>query len=65
MTIREFLGLKVSCDYITIVNNDTLNEVLWDGEYETIDNQIPDKIANSKLVKWSIYDNGIWLWINL
>lgn len=65
MTIREFLGLKVNCSYITIVNANELNKTLWEAKYETIDNQIPDKIANSEMIKWAVEDNGIVLWVNI
>lgn len=65
MTIREFLELKVNCEYITIVNNKGLNKKVWQGRCETINHEIPKEIANSEMVKWSVIDNGIVLWINL
>ena len=65
MTIREFLGLKVSCEYITILNEKELDKTLWQGEYETIDNQIPCWLANSTMIKWSVKNDGIVLWFNI
>lgn len=65
MTIREFLGLKVSCKYTKIVNAKELDKVLWAGEYETLDNQISHWLANSKMIKWAVYDNCIVLWVNI
>lgn len=65
VNVRDFLGSSYRHGYITIKNNKGLNEVLWEGKFETIDNYIKDKIAKLNVVKWGIEDNGIVIYVNL
>lgn len=64
INVRDFLGASYNHGYIIIINNKELNEVLWEGKYETIENQIPSYIAKADVVKWGIQDNGIVIYIN-
>ena len=64
INVRDFLGNSYNHGYITIMNNKVLNEVLWEGKYETIDNYIPDDIDELSVVKWGIENNGIVIYVN-
>ena len=65
VTVRDFLGSSYNHgDYITVVNNKTLNEVLWEGKYETVNNHIDWAIYDLKVVKWGIERNGIVIYVD-
>lgn len=64
VSVREFLDHSYNHGYITIMNNKELNQVLWEGKHETMDNYIPDDIAILSVVKWGIEDNGIVIYVN-
>ena len=51
ISVRNFLGYSYNHGYITIMNNKVLNEILWEGKFETMDNYMPDGIAKSSVVK--------------
>lgn len=64
VNVRDFLGDSYNHGYITIMNNKVLNEILWEGKFETIDNYIKDEIAELDVVKWGIENNGIVIYVN-
>ena len=64
VNVREFLGCSYNHGYITIMNNKVLNEVLWEGKFETIDNYIKEDIVKLEVVKWGIENNGIVIYVN-
>ena len=64
VNVRDFLGSSYNHGYITIRNNKVLNEVLWQGKFETIDNYIADNIVKLDVVKWGIENNGIVIYVN-
>lgn len=64
VNVRDFLGSSYNHGYITILNNKGLNEVLWKGKFETIDNYIKDDIARLNVIKWGIENNGIVIYVN-
>lgn len=65
VTVRDFLGSSYNHgDYITVVNNKALNEVLWEGKYETVNNHIDWAIYDLKVVKWGIERNGIVIYVD-
>ena len=64
ISVRNFLGYSYNHGYITIMNNKVLNEILWEGKFETMDNYMPDGIAKSSVVKWGIENNGIVIYVN-
>lgn len=64
INVNEFLNLSYNHGYIQIKNNKVLNEVLWEGKYETIDNHIPYDIIKLEVVKWGIENNGIVIYVN-
>lgn len=64
VNVRDFLGSSYNHGYITIMNNKVLNEVLWEGKFETIDNYIPNDIVKLEVIKWGIENNGIVIYVN-
>lgn len=64
VNVRDFLGYSYNHGYITIMNNKILNEVLWEGKFETIENYIPDDIVKLEVIKWGIENNGIVIYVN-
>lgn len=65
VSVQEFLGTSYNHgDYIKIINNLVLNEVLWEGKYETMDNYIPMHISKLSVHKWGIEKNGIVIYVN-
>lgn len=64
VNVRDFLGYSYNHGYITIMNNKVLNEVLWEGKFETIDNYIPNDIVKLEVIKWGIENNGIVIYVN-
>lgn len=64
VTVNEFLGASYRHGYITILNNKVLNEVLWEGVFETADNHIPWNIHKLEVIKWGIENNGIVIYVN-
>ena len=64
VNVRDFLGDSYNHGYITIMNNKVLNEILWEGKFETIDNYIKDEIAELDVVKWGVENNGIVIYVN-
>lgn len=65
INVREFLDYSYNHgNKITIINNNELNKVLWEGKEETIDNHIDWNIRESKVVKWGIENNGIVIYVN-
>ena len=64
VNVRDFLGNSYNHGYITIMNNKVLNEILWEGKFETIDNYIKEEIAKLDVVKWGIENNGIIIYVN-
>ena len=64
VSLNEFLGSSYNHGYITIMNNKGLNEVLWEGWFETIDNHIDWEVQKLEVVKWGIENNGIVIYVN-
>lgn len=65
VNVNDFLGASYNHgDYITIMNNKVLNEVIWEGKFETVDNHMPWDVYKLDVVKWGIEDNGIVIYVN-
>lgn len=65
VSVKEFLDFSYNHgQHITIVNNKNLNEILWEGDFETMDNHIPYDIVKLEIVKWGIENNGIVIYVN-
>ena len=64
INVRDFLGYSYNHGYITIMNNNVLNEILWEGKFETIEHFIPRDISKSNVIKWGIENNGIVIYVN-
>lgn len=64
VNVRDFLGSSYNHGYITIRNNKVLNEILWQGDFETPDNHIDYDVDNLEIIKWGIENNGIVLYVN-
>lgn len=64
ISVNEFLNLSYNHGYIQIMNNKVLNEVLWEGKFETMDNHIPFDIQKLKVIKWGIENNGIVIYVD-
>lgn len=65
VSVRDFLGSSYNHgEYITIVNNKELNENIWKGKFETIDNHILWDVYDLEVVKWGIENNGIVIYVN-
>lgn len=64
ISVRKFLDFSYNHGYITIVNNKNLNEILWEGEFETMDNHIDWEICDLEVIKWGIKNNGIVIYVN-
>jgi len=65
MRVKDFLNYSYNHgDYITIKNNLELNEILWEGKFETVDNHIDWDVQELDVVKWGIENNGIVIYVN-
>lgn len=64
ISVNEFLNLSYNHGYIIIMNNKVLNEVLWEGKFETMDDHIDWKIQKLDVVKWGIENNGIVIYVD-
>ncbi len=64
INVNDFLGASFNHGYITVKNNKELNEVIWEGKFETHDNHIPWDVHKLDVVKWGIEDNGIVIYVN-
>ena len=66
ITVREFLGNSYNHgDSIKVMNNLELNEIIWEGQFETISDHIPFEYLDYKVVKWGIENNSIVIYINV
>lgn len=65
INVREFLSYSYNHgDYITILKNQPIKEVLWEGKFETMKNEIPTDVAKSNVAKWGIENNSIVIYVN-
>ena len=64
ISVNEFLNLSYNHGYITIMNNKVLNEVLWEGKFETMDDHIDWNIQKLDVVKWGRENNGIVIYVD-
>lgn len=65
VSLRDFLGCSYNHgDYITVLKNESIRNVLWEGKFETIDNHIDWDIYDSKVAKWGIENNGIVIYVD-
>lgn len=65
VTVRDFLGSSYNHgDYITVLKNEPIRSVLWEGKYETVNNHIDWAIYDLKVVKWGIERNGIVIYVD-
>ena len=65
ISVNKFLNYSYNHgDLITIYNNRALNQIVWQGKYETIDYHIPYDIQELEVVKWGIENNSIVIYVN-
>lgn len=65
VNVVTFLGYSYNHgNYIEIRNNLELNEIIWEGKFETVDNHIDFDVLKLEVVKWGIEDNGIVIYVN-
>ena len=65
ISVNKFLNYSYNHgNLITIMNNCKLNQILWQGKYETMDYYIPYDIQELEVVKWGIENNGIVIYVN-
>lgn len=61
MSIKQFLDIEVGSTIKKILN--TKNEVLWEGIH-TIKNDIPKNLLCTDIIKWSVNNNIVILWVD-